>query len=403
MKRILLASASIVAFAGAAAAQDDLPTGIIFGGDASLGFNDNFNDEEETGFFYEANLAVTFRTVLDNGLVAESTFTIPVADTNLGTDLGVDDDFVLGLSLDGVGGLFLGDVLFAGEEFTFSSMQSADFSEQDGETVLRGEGTLAGFTVAGSALILDEDGDEPGERDFGTEDNEQDFVDQISVSGDGNIGNLALSFAYQDESDIIGGEDDETTVEIDEGDSVEDRFDTTNDDFNSDSQFGLAAGLAFRGADVLLGYGRNLSGIDANGDGEETETQSYGIQVSYPFGPVTGTVEYVIEDEDEYDTAYSYNFAVAYETDRAIFEAEYGEEVGEEEYDIKIGYAFTDVTSLQAGYNDDDKGFAAIRQGFGAGAFVEMSYAEVEDAGFGNEDFVDDIREGTTLKVGLEF
>ena len=63
----------------------------------------------------------------------------------------------------------------------------------------------------------------------------------------------------------------------------------------------------------------------------------------------------------------------------------------------------TDVMSVQGGYNDDDKGFFALRQGFGAGAFVEVSYAEVEDAGFGNEDFVDDIREGTTLKVGLEF
>ena len=37
MRRILLASASIVAFAGAAAAQEETTTGIIFSGDAELG------------------------------------------------------------------------------------------------------------------------------------------------------------------------------------------------------------------------------------------------------------------------------------------------------------------------------------------------------------------------------
>ena len=213
MKSILLASASIVAFAGAASAQEEVATGIIFGGDASFGFNDATagdadGDEEETGFFYEANLSVTFRTILDSGLVAESTFTIPVADTNLGTDLSVDSDFVLGLSIDGVGALQLGDVAFAGEEFSFANMQSADFSEQDGETVLRGEGSLAGFTIAASALILDEDGDEPGVRGPDAADDVDDFVDQISVGANGNIGLLALSFGYQDESDILGGEDD---------------------------------------------------------------------------------------------------------------------------------------------------------------------------------------------------
>ena len=55
MKRILLASASIVAFAGAASAQN-----IVFGGDAELGFN----DDEEDGFFYSANLNVTFAAEL---------------------------------------------------------------------------------------------------------------------------------------------------------------------------------------------------------------------------------------------------------------------------------------------------------------------------------------------------
>lgn len=394
MRRILLASASIVAFAGAAAAQDEEnPTGIIFSGDASLGFNDATagdaeGDQEDTGFFYEANLGVTFRTVLESGFVAESTFTIPIADTNLSTDLSVDSDFVLGLSVDGVGALQLGDVAFGGETFSFANMQSADFSEQDSETTLRGEGTIAGFTVAASALILDEDGDEPGDRGPGDADDVEDYVDQISIGANGAIGPIALSFGYQDESDILGGEDDPTTVDVE--DSLSDVFDSSNGDFNPDEQYGLAAGVAFRGATVTLGYGSNLT----------DETESYGVQVAYPFGPVTATVEYVLEPDFDQD---SYRVALAYSTDRLLVEAEFGEEIGEEEYDLKVGYSFSDVTSVQLGHNDDDGSFIALRQGLGAGAFVEASYAEVDDAGFGNDDFVDDIRLGATLKVGLEF
>ena len=432
MRRILLTSASIVAFAGAAAAQEETPTGIIFSGDAALGFNDATAGDagdgdgkaEDSGFFYEANLGVTLRTILDSGAVAESTFTIPVADSNLGNELTVDDDFVLGLSIDGVGSLQLGDVPFAGESFSFVNMQSADFSEQDSETVLRGGGSIAGFEVAGSALILDEDGDQPGavdvDGDGDDDDTNEDYIDQISVGGEGAIGPVALTFGYQSESDIIVRESSDlaNTPDLDDTASQAGVFDTNNGDFNPAEQFGLGAGFAFRGAQITLGYGRNLSGASdgRNADGSTrftgNETQSYGVLVSYPFGPVTVSAEYDFEpDAEEFgsDTEYSYNLGAAYETTNLIIEAEYGEEIGEEEYDIKVGYAFSDVTQVQAGYNDDDGTFVAIRQGIGAGAFVEGSYAEVDDAGFGNDDFAngaglaDDIRPGATLRVGLEF
>ena len=67
------------------------------------------------------------------------------------------------------------------------------------------------------------------------------------------------------------------------------------------------------------------------------------------------------------------------------------------------------MTQVQLGYNDDDGSFIALRQGIGAGAFVEGSYSETDDTGFGNDDFAngaglaDDIRTGATLRVGLEF
>ncbi len=437
MTRILLASVSILAFAGAAAAQDDQPTGIIFGGDASFGFNsfEGIDDDEldsdpdDEGFFYEADLEVTLRTILDNGAVAESSFTIPIADTNIGSDLGVDDDFVLGLSIDGTGGVFLGDVSFAAEDqFDFATMQSADFSEQDTETTVKGIGTFGNVEVAASGVVQDGTGDIPGDGRGpivgGLATDERDFLDQISVGASGDIGRFTFSLGYQEESDaygdLIGIGDDGGLIFFDDEagtDAIEGVYDpSSNGDFTPGEQIGLSLGTNFRGFDVQVGYGRNLSGVDedrtdATFDPEQTE--SYGIVVGVPIGPVTATAEYVFEPDSELygsDTDYSYSIGAEYEAERLRIDAEFGEEIGEEEYDINVIYAFSEVTAVGAGYDDDDGTFAFIRQGIGAGAFVEASYAEVEDVGFELEDFAgqsstfdDDIREGATLRVGLEF
>jgi hypothetical protein len=189
----------------------------------------------------------------------------------------------------------------------------------------------------------------------------------------------------------------------------------TNGDFNPAEQIGLSLGTNFRGFDVQVGYARNLSGVDADdADGFDPEqTESYGIVVGVPIGPVTATAEYVLEPDSELygsDTDYSYSIGAEYETDNLRIDAEFGEEIGEEEYDINALYAFSEVTAVGIGFDDDDGGFAFVRQGIGAGAFVEASYAEVEDVGFEIEDFGgqraafdDDIKEGATLRVGLEF
>ena len=84
MKRILLASASIVAFAGAAAAE------ITFSGEAALGYNDTdalSEDDEDKGFYWDAELGITFSQELDNGLVAAATVTSDVVDNQLEGDI----------------------------------------------------------------------------------------------------------------------------------------------------------------------------------------------------------------------------------------------------------------------------------------------------------------------------
>jgi opacity protein-like surface antigen len=67
MKRILLASASLVAFAGVAAADhinEDTQDGVGLTGSAQIGYN----DEIENGFFVEGDLGFTLARELNNGL-----------------------------------------------------------------------------------------------------------------------------------------------------------------------------------------------------------------------------------------------------------------------------------------------------------------------------------------------
>ena len=87
MKSILLASASIFAFVGAAAAE------VTFAGSATLGYNDTDNlaedgvgetGDDEIGFYWDANVAVTLSQELDNGVTASATFDFDVADMNNG-------------------------------------------------------------------------------------------------------------------------------------------------------------------------------------------------------------------------------------------------------------------------------------------------------------------------------
>ncbi len=382
MKSILLATASIVAFAGAAAAQN-----ITFGGNAELGFNDD--PDEEDGFFYEANLDVTFTTQLDNGLTANVVFTIPVVDD--GDTEDNSNDYVLSLAAEGLGGLFFGDTAFAAETHWDPgfAMASDGFSEQDNETVLRGDAVFGDFETSLSALIRDGDNDQPGEGTDG-----RDYVDQIAVGGSGAIGNFALDFAYQEESQLGGGSPDE------DFEGVEDVYDSSNEDFNGDEIAALAVGATFGGADLKFGYSTNLT----------DETDSYGVLVRYPFGPVTASASYTFEPDFDED---SWRIGAEYESGPFGVGAYYESEIGDEEFGIEAVYNPNELTTLAFGYIEDtndvlggveeldegqDEGvYVAARQAIGENAYVEASYSDFTDAG------PDEVREGTTLLVGLTF
>ena len=185
MKSILLATASILAFAGAAAAD------VTFGGDAKLGFNIDNGDEPRDddavdggeGFFWEANLGVTLSQELNNGLTAAASFTLNIAENDDGGDVDVDNDFLLSLTAE-TGGLFLGDTAFAAETHwdPAGNMMADDFSEQDGKRVIRGDFSVSGVEASVSGIVDDYDNDRPN-----------DDLDQFSVGAAATLSCFTMS------------------------------------------------------------------------------------------------------------------------------------------------------------------------------------------------------------------
>ena len=96
---------------------------------------------------------MTLSQELNNGLTAAASFTMNIADNDdRRATSDVDNDFVLALTAEGTGGLFLGDTAFAAESHWDPArrLQADDFSEQDDEVVLRGDVAFFGVEASTS-------------------------------------------------------------------------------------------------------------------------------------------------------------------------------------------------------------------------------------------------------------
>lgn len=369
MKSILLASASIVAFAGAAAAE------ITFGGEATLGYNDTVNafDDNNDGFYWDANVAVTMSQELDNGITATATFDFDVAEDSNGLDLQ-SGGYLLSLTSD-MGGLYYGDTTFAAETYWASAgdMEADGFSEADGETVLRGEVMFGGVTAGVSYNIADADGNIVGDEGG-------DALDQLSVGATGSFGNFNFALAYQEEAQgVVGAYDAEGA----------------NGDFNNDEILGLSVGTSFGGADLTLAYA----------DNQTADLQSTGIEVAYPFGPVTVTAYYVMEDGAG-DPDDNYGVNVAYASGPISVAVDYQNDQGVDIFAVDGSYDVGNGITVLAGYENDESReedwYVAGTYDLGSGAALLVSYAEGE-TNPDDEIGANDYQEGTTIEVTFEF
>jgi hypothetical protein len=392
MKSILLASASIVAFtiAGAAAAE------VSFGGEVTLGFNDDDDDVEDKndGFYFDGNLAVTLTQELGAGLTAAARFDFDFV--NVATEDGVADTSGLGLDMEAGGfllsltsetaGLYFGDTTFAAEDYWsgVGEMAHDSFSEADGEIVLKGTGTFGTVSAGASYVIGDVDGNLVGD-----DASVAGSVDQMSVGASAEFGGFTIGMAYQAASDATAAGSYDPTA---------------NGDFNTDEVFGLFGGTTLAGADLSFAYASN----------QTLSENSFGVGVSYPIGPVTLGATYATNS----DVPNVYELSVAYAQGPFTIEGEYQDDTDSAtdavEFSVDATYAALEGVTVLAGFNggdgnlkaNGDKGldyYIGAQAALGEGATFTISFAEDEDNSEGDEIGAPEFQEGTTLEIGFTF
>jgi outer membrane protein OmpU len=303
-------------------------------------------------------------------VTAGAEFNFDFTDGNLGQALEAGG-YVLSLTTENAG-LFFGDTSFAAETHwaTAGSMVADNFSEADGETVLRGDVTFGGVDASISYVIADANGDLSGDAG--------DDLDQLSLGATADLGNFTLNLAYQDASVAAGSYD--PAVE--------------NGDFNSDEVFGVSASTTFAGATVRVAYADN------------SVTNSTGVSLSYPVGPVNLSTYYVLEDAGDD----SYGVRAVYADGPISLTANYEDRAGAPRYNLEGAYDLGNGLVARAGYLDRDAwtGAAYYVSGaynLGGGASLLVSYAAADDAGFAADDEVGapEYQIGTTVELTFTF
>lgn len=383
MKSILLTSTALVAFAGAAAAE------ITWSGDAEIGYNDDYKG----GFYWDIGATLKGEQELSGGLVAGFKLDIDINEAEE-VDAGPDNvygtaDDVFGISTKGTfsnidikasdyelylksdtAGLYFGDTSTASEELWFgvTNMDADSFAEggdADEDAQIRGEVMMGGLKAAVSYHV------------FLANDTVNDDLVGMQLAATYEAGAYTLGFAYQDEDNPNG------------------------------QIFGLSAKTSMGGADITASYAKE----------EIDNVSSLGVEVSYPFGPVTGTVFYVVQDSDS-GIDDNYGFKLAYENGPAAVDFWY-HDGNDEEMGIEGSYDMGNGLVMKAGYIDEGDDVAgdsyasyyiAGEYDMGNGAQLLLSYADVDDEAAATADGFDfdeigdpEYYQGTTIAVSFEF
>lgn len=368
MKRILLSSAAIVAFAGAAAA--DGHTGVSFGGDAEIGYNDEFHN----GMFWSLGLTVTGTAELDNGLTASISGDVELNNTTDSTFDGNEvtiDDLVIGLSSD-TASLRFGDTAPAADKLYSSAVTNIEddgfFDEGDlGEdAVLIGEVTFGATSLGVSYNIEDSNG--------GTEGGD---LDGLQIGANTSFGAVNLSMGYQEE--VTGT-------------------------LSADELIALSASTTVSGFDLGFSYSDNMT----------DNTSSYGIQAGYTFGAVTATVFYVANDAGRDDnTGIALDYANGPVTVGFLYHDGHDEDLQlNATYDVGNGLVlfggYRDEMDTAAGLDGSEVFYVGGDYDLGGGANLRVSYADVttgpgDDLTLDELGAAEDVLNGTTVELSLSF
>ncbi|WP_373355531.1 porin [Pseudoroseicyclus sp. CXY001] len=343
MKSILLASASLFAFAGAAAAEVTLSAG------ATVGYNDTDNvasTDDATGFYWDFSVDLTAETVLDNGLTVGATIGGDMVDNDLGT-VWTTDGYEFYITSD-MASVFVGDIDLAADEY-FSMPDGMDVGfdgDGVGDAGIRGELMFGSFSTYASYSIFADGG-----------------LQGLQVVATGSFGAFDVSGAYQD----------------DQGDSGEEVF-------------GVAVGTSFGGADIDLAYTSN----------QTTGADSIGVGASYPFGPVT-VAGYYASNSAAPD---AYGVSADYTNGPVWVNAYYDtDDTGADDFGIDGSYDVGSGLVVIAGLTDSgDDYYAGVTWDLGSGASLLFSYADDSDDDNSDDEIGSpELQEGITVEASFEF
>jgi len=349
---ILLASASVFAFAGAAAAE------VTFSGDATLGYNDEaaFGND---GFYWEGNVAVSLSQELDNGLTAGATFDWNI--DNHGSDIFDDGDnhtsannYVLFIESD-TAAMRFGNLDPVAED----NWGGVDGSAYDGFNDRDTHFDTVGFDamLVGEITYGGVDGMISYGVDMDTTNNPLDAL-QLYVSSD--FGGASVELAYQQ---AVAG---------------------------TDEILGLGVSTTLGGADLGLAFVNATSG------------QSIGLDVAYPVGPAT-LGGYFTSNNNDSD---AYGVSVDYADGPITVSVFYDNNVDNtaEDYGIEGSYDVGNGLMLMAGVTDaGDDIYVAGNYDLGGGAALLVSYADDKGGDSGDEIGDPEYQDGTTVEVSFEF
>ena len=351
MKKTLLATTALVAFAGAAAAEIDISGSAemgIVGGDARFGNIDDDGDRESaTQFWTDVDVTFSMSGETDGGLAFGTSVDLDEAFDIDNNEIGEDDlrkgtgetddaDFNVFISgnfgtltlgdTDGAMDFVLDDISSWGNPGTISDNETEHDgffgSYHDGAgaydgQILRYDNTFGGFTVAISAEQgerLDGDPDEEVEQSVA----ELDTAFAIGIGYDLDLGGttLQLGLGYQSiDADAVGGlEDEDGNVEADES------ADIIGITAGAELDNGFQGGLTFVSGDIRgredsnyiglgLGYEINAISIHFNAGqfdfgNDDTET-GYALAVGYDLGggaTILAGYAYSEDDPDDGDS-----------------------------------------------------------------------------------------------------
>ncbi|MDO7666445.1 MAG: porin, partial [Loktanella sp.] len=202
-------------------------------------------------------------------------------------------------------------------------------------------------------------------------------AEQLAVGLGGSFGAVTFGLGYQEATTFADAED----------------------DFNADEVMGVSVGGTFSGATVTLAYA-------AETDTGETSTA---IQVAYPFGPVTATAYYSMEEVDGVgETDDNYGITVAYAQDAIGVTAKFRNEQGRNEWNLEGSYDMGNGATILAGALNENEGadtdfYIGGTYDLGGGASVLAVYADDKDGDQADEIGSGEYDPGMTVSVSFTF